>query len=173
MIIDFKNFLFTFSWKTHSPGHKHIIKVWKSIFSTVLVMSAVQNETLKINHWVNHAVPVHIIYGLASQSRFILYLHPCIHLFPHARADTIMTMQVVEHDSQLTKFYQLTIFSLDPQFCTLQLSLYVTSSECWKISPFGSCLKKVSFKSQIHTAECSHHTKSVHKMIQCKFITMW
>ena len=102
-----------------------------------------------------------------------VYLHPCIHLFPHARADTIMTMQVVEHDSQLTKFYQLTIFSLDPQFCTLLLSLYVTSSECWKISPFGSCLKKVSFKSQIHTAECSHHTISVHKMIQCKFITMW
>ena len=47
MIIDFKNFLHAFPWRPHDPGHKQITKVWKSIFSTVLVMSAFQNETLK------------------------------------------------------------------------------------------------------------------------------
>ena len=46
MIIDFNSFLFTFSLKTHSPGHKHIIKY--GIIITVLVVSDVQIETLKI-----------------------------------------------------------------------------------------------------------------------------
>ena len=50
LIIDFKNFVFTFPFKIHSQGHTHIIKVWKSIFFTVLVMSAVQNETSKIKN---------------------------------------------------------------------------------------------------------------------------
>ena len=39
MIIDFLSFLFTFPWQPYGPGHKQITKVWKSIFSTVLVMS--------------------------------------------------------------------------------------------------------------------------------------
>lgn len=40
------------------------------IFLTGLVMNAVQNETLKNNHWVNHVAPVHISNGLASQSTY-------------------------------------------------------------------------------------------------------
>ena len=47
MIIDFKNFLFAFPWRNMVEGTKQITKVWRSIFSTVLVTNAVQNETLK------------------------------------------------------------------------------------------------------------------------------
>ena len=47
MIIDFKNFLFPFSWRNMVKGTKLITKVWRSIFSTFFGMNAVQNETLK------------------------------------------------------------------------------------------------------------------------------
>ena len=40
-----------------------------------------------------------------------LYVPPCIHLFPHARADTI---QVLEHEHNFSKFDQLTISFLVP-----------------------------------------------------------
>ena len=50
MIIDFQSFLFTFPWWPYGPdfssGHKQITKVWKSVYSTVLVMGAVQIQTL-------------------------------------------------------------------------------------------------------------------------------
>ena len=35
MIVDFKNFLFAFPWRPHSPGHKQITKVCESIFFNV------------------------------------------------------------------------------------------------------------------------------------------
>ena len=47
MIIDFKNFLFPFSWRNMVKGTKLITMVWRSIFSTFFGMNAVQNETLK------------------------------------------------------------------------------------------------------------------------------
>ena len=40
-----------------------------------------------------------------------VYVPPCIHLFPHARADTI---QVLEHEHNFSKFDQLTISFLVP-----------------------------------------------------------
>ena len=43
----------------------------------------------------------------------------CIHLFPHARTDTI---QVVEHEPNFSKFYPLAISFLVSQFCTLESS---------------------------------------------------
>ena len=57
-IIYFLSFLFTFPWRPYGPGPKQITKVRKRIFSTVLVMSDAQ--TLKIDHCVNHAVPVSV-----------------------------------------------------------------------------------------------------------------
>ena len=41
----------------------------------------------------------------------MVYVPTCIHLFPHARADTI---QVLEHEHNLSKFDQLTISFLVP-----------------------------------------------------------
>ena len=79
----------------------------------------------------------------------------------HARADTI---QVVEHEHNFSKFYQLTISFLVPQFCTLESSLCVSSSDYWLISPFGSSLIKVVLNPKICTAECTHQTTSVHRM---------
>ena len=64
----------------------------------------------------------------------------CIHLFPHARTDTI---QVVEHEPNFSKFYPLTISFLVSQFCTLESSLCVSSSDYYLIFPFGSSLIKV------------------------------
>ena len=40
-----------------------------------------------------------------------IYVPPCIHLFPHARADII---QVLEHEHNFSKFDQLTISFLVP-----------------------------------------------------------
>ena len=40
-----------------------------------------------------------------------VYVPTCIHLFPHARADTI---QVLEHEHNFSKFDQLTISFLVP-----------------------------------------------------------
>ena len=57
---------------------------------------------------------------------YALYVPTCIHLFPHARVDTI---RVVEHEHNFSKFYQLTISFLVPQFCTLESSKCVSSSD--------------------------------------------
>ena len=79
----------------------------------------------------------------------------CIHLFPHAWTDTI---QVVEHEPNFSKFYPLTISFLVSQFCTLESSLCVSSSDYYLISPFGSSLIKVVLNPKIRTAECTHQT---------------
>ena len=55
-----------------------------------------------------------------------LYVPTCIHLFPHARA---VTIRVDEHEYNFSKFYQLTISFLVPQFCTLESSKCVSSSD--------------------------------------------
>ena len=72
-----------------------------------------------------------------------VYVPTCIHLFPHARTDTI---QVVEHEPNFSKFYPLTISFMVSQFCTLESSLCVSSSDYYLISPFGSSLIKVVLK---------------------------
>ena len=95
------------------------------------------------------------------QSGRLLYVPTCIHLFPHARADTI---QVVEHGPNFSKFYKLTISFLVLQFCTLESSLCVSSSDYWLISPFGSSLIKVVLNPKIRTTERTHQTTSVHRM---------
>ena len=84
-----------------------------------------------------------------------LYVRTCIHLFPHARTDTI---QVVEHEPNFSKFYPLTISFLVSQFCTLESSLCVSSSDYYLISPFGSSLIKVVLNPKIRTTECTHQT---------------
>ena len=63
-----------------------------------------------------------------SQAPCLLYVPTCILLFPHARADAIRV--VVEHEHNFSKFYQLTISFLVPQFCTLESSKCVSSSDC-------------------------------------------
>ena len=90
-----------------------------------------------------------------------LYVPTCIHLFPHARTDTI---QVVEHEPNFSKFYPLTISFLVSQFCTLESSLCVSSSDYYLIFPFGSSLIKVVLDPKIRTTECTHQTTSVHRM---------
>ena len=90
-----------------------------------------------------------------------IYVPTCIHLFPHARTDTI---QVVEHEPNFSKFYPLTISFLVSQFCTLESSLCVSSSGYYLISPFGSSLIKVILDPKIRTTECTHQTTSVHRM---------
>ena len=90
-----------------------------------------------------------------------VYVPTCIHLFPHARTDTI---QVVEHEPHFSKFYPLTISFLISQFCTLESSLCVSSSDYYLISPFSSWLIKVVLEPKIRTAECTHQTTSVHRM---------
>ena len=90
-----------------------------------------------------------------------LYVPTCIHLFPHARTDTI---QVVEHEPNFSKFYPLTISFLVSQFCTLESSLCVSSSDYYLISPFGSSLIKVVLDPKIRTTECTHQTTSVQRM---------
>ena len=90
-----------------------------------------------------------------------LYVPTCIHLFPHARTDTI---QVVEHEPNFSKFYPLTISFLVSQFCTLESSLCVSSSDYYLISPFGSSLIKVVLVLKIRNTECTHQTTSVHRM---------
>ena len=90
-----------------------------------------------------------------------LYVPTCIHLFPHARTDTI---QVVEHEPNFSQFYPLTISFLVSQFCTLESSLCVSSSDYYLISPFGSSLIKVVLDPKIRTTECTHQTTSVHRM---------
>ena len=90
-----------------------------------------------------------------------IYVPTCIHLFPHARTDTI---QVVEHEPNFSKFYPLTISFLVSQFCTLESSLCVSSSDYYLISPFGSSLIKVVLNPKIRTTECTHQTTSVHRM---------
>ena len=86
-----------------------------------------------------------------------LYVPTCIHLFPHARTDTI---QVVEHEPNFSKFYPLTISFLVSQFCTLESSLCVSSSDYYLISPFGtgSSLIKVVLNLKIRTTECTPQT---------------
>ena len=84
-----------------------------------------------------------------------LYVTTCIHLFPHARTDTI---QVVEHEPNFSKFYPLTISFLVSQFCTLESSLCVSSSDYYLIFPFGSSLIKVVLNPKIRTTECTHQT---------------
>ena len=90
-----------------------------------------------------------------------IYVPTCIHLFPHARTDTI---QVVEHEPNFSQFYPLTISFLVSQFCTLESSLCVSSSDYYLISPFGSSLIKVVLDPKIRTTECTHQTTSVHRM---------
>ena len=90
-----------------------------------------------------------------------LYVPTCIHLFPRARTDTI---QVVEHESSFSKFYPLTISFLVSQFCTLESSLCVSSSDYYLISPFCSSLIKVVLDPKIRTTECTHQTTSVHRI---------
>ena len=72
-----------------------------------------------------NGLPYSII-QIRDSTSFKVYVPTCIHLFPHARADTI---QVVEHEQNFSKFYQLTISFLVPQFCTLESSLCVSSSD--------------------------------------------
>ena len=84
-----------------------------------------------------------------------LYVPTCIHLFPHARTDTI---QVVEHEPNFSKFYPRTISFLVSQFCTLESSLCVSSSDYYLIFPFGSSLIKVVLNPKIRTTECTHQT---------------
>ena len=48
---------------------------------------------------------------LQENSCQALYVPTCIHLFPHARADTI---RVVEHEHNFSKFYQLNHFFPGP-----------------------------------------------------------
>ena len=98
---------------------------------------------------------------LKRLTRCHIYVPPCIHLFPHARTDTI---QVVEHEPNFSKFYPLTISFLVSQFCTLESSLCVSSSDYYLISPFGSSLIKVVLNPKIRTTECTHQTTSVHRM---------
>ena len=82
-----------------------------------------------------------------DQAASSVYVPTCIHLFPHARTDTI---QVVEHEPNFSKFYPLTISFLFSQFCKLESSLCVSSSDYYLISPFCSSL--------IRTTECTHQT---------------
>ena len=95
----------------------------------------------------------HFCFVLSSCER--LYVPTCIQLFPHVRTDTI---QVVEHEPNFSKFYPLTISFLDSQFCTLESSLCVSSSDYYLISPFGSSLIKVVLNPKICTTECTHQT---------------
>ena len=104
-----------------------------------------------------------------SRTTLALYVPTRIHLFPHARTDTI---QVVEHEPNFSKFYPLTISFLVSQFCTLESSLCVSSSDYYLISPFGSSLIKVVLNPKIRTTECTHQTTSVHRM-NSWLITMW
>ena len=93
--------------------------------------------------------------------RFYIYVPTCIHLFPHTRTDTI---QVVEHEPNFSKLSPLTISFLVSQFCTLESSLCVSSSDYYLISPFGSSLIKVVLDHEIRTTECTHQTTSVHRI---------
>ena len=106
--------------------------------------------------------------GTGSRLYVALYVPTCIHLFPHARTNTI---QVVEHEPNFSKFYPLTISFLVSQFCTLESSLCVSSSDYYLISPFGSSLIKVVLDPKIRTTECTHQTTSVHR-INSWLITM-
>ena len=65
------------------------------------------------------------IFTTGFQPCMKVYVPTCIHLFPHARTDTI---QVIEHEPNFSKFYPLTISFLVSQFCTLESSLCVSSS---------------------------------------------
>ena len=89
------------------------------------------------------------------------YLYPFVPTHAHARTDT---MQVVEHEPNFSKFYPLTIFFLVSQFCTLESSLCVSSSDYYLLSPFGSSLIKVVLDPKIRTTECTHQTTSVNRM---------
>ena len=106
-------------------------------------------------------IPIQLTLHHCSQSYHRLYVPTCIHLFPHARTDTI---QVVKHEPNFSKFYPLTISFLVSQFCTLESSLCVSSSDYYLISPFGSSLIKVVLDHKFRTTECTHQTTSVHRM---------
>ena len=64
--------------------------------------------------------------GFSVRVSRVLYVPTCIQLFPHARTYTI---QVVEHEPNFSKFYPLTISFLVSQFCTLESSLCLSSSD--------------------------------------------
>ena len=72
--------------------------------------------------------------------------------------------RTLEHEPNFSKFYPLTISFLVSQFCTLESSLCVSSSDYYLISPFGSSLIKVVLDPNIRTTECTHQTTSVHRM---------
>ena len=105
--------------------------------------------------------PLYPRWGSHPQTPILVYVPTCIHLFPHARTDTI---QVVEHEPNFSKFYPLAISFLVSQFCTLESSLCVSSSDYYLISPFGSSLINVVLDHKFRTTECTHQTTSVHKM---------
>ena len=78
-------------------------------------------------HVLRSVVKTHnLLRHLKNMADCGLYVPTCIHLFPHARTDTI---QVVEHEPNFSKFYPLTISFLVSHFCTLESSLCVSSSD--------------------------------------------
>ena len=105
-----------------------------------------------------------IITETSIRTHILVYVPTCIHLFPHARTDTI---QVVEHEPNFSKFYPLTISFLVSQFCTLESSLCVSSSDYCLIFPFGSSLILGSFKPQnshfrMHSSDHCQYTEWTH-----------
>ena len=64
---------------------------------------------LGLNFWVINVA----LYGWKCDPAYVgtVYVPTCIHLFPHARADTI---QALEHEHNFSKFDQLTISFLVP-----------------------------------------------------------
>ena len=89
------------------------------------------------------------------QSWGVLYVPTCIHLFPHARTDTI---QVVEHEPNFSKFYPLTISFLVSQFCTLESSLCVSSSDYWSCVVWWDIkiVGDVTLASSFSDSTCHH-----------------
>ena len=126
---------------------------------TLLVMFCFEKQ------YFSQLLKAHVILRSAILIFFFLmkklYVPTCIHLFPHARTDTT---QVVEHEPNFSKFCPLTISFLVSQFCTLESSLCVSSSDYYLLSPFGSSLIKVVLDPKIRTTECTHQTTSVHRM---------
>ena len=90
---------------------------------------------------------------------------------------TCLPVSICSHTQELTpyKLLNMSLISLNfthlpnvsflvSQFCTLESSLCVSSSDYYLISPFGSSLIKVVLNPKIRTTECTHQTTSVHRM---------
>ena len=133
-----RRFKMLFIHFSYGPEHKQITKVWSSIFSTFLVMSAVQNETLKIPLCQSHgASPIYI--GLASQSSWgLVEGHHVVSLSANRQKENKIDFLVCFYSGHMHGIYNQFIYLddimnyEDDMKETHRLAVF-TNNFCWNV----------------------------------------